>query len=366
MKRARRTLALVSGLSIILGLVVTACGGAATTSTPTQVPPAELVGTLTVLDWAGYDAPDFWIDFQNTYPKITVNFEIGASDADIYAKMKAGDQADLFHPYTGWLQFYVDEGLVEEIDTSKLTHWDRVPDSFKAIGQINGKQYFIPWDWGFTSILYRTDKVPEGIDSWVALMDSKFKGHISMWDDGPGAVTVSSYIHGWDETQITPDQLAAIKAEWIKQRDLNLFYWAGEPELVEGMASGDVWVAYAWQGAYATLLGQDVPVAYANPKEGRNSWVGVYGIRKGTPNYDLALKFLDAKLARATGDNVVNLFYYGHVNQEVMNGITDATLKQAFSIDDPGILQKTNFTPNLTAEQRDMWTALWAEVKAAP
>ncbi len=107
-------------------------------------------------------------------------------------------------------------------------------------------------------------------------------------------------------------------------------------------------------------------MAYANPKEGRNSWVGVYGIRKGTENYDLALKFLDAKLGEATGNNVVNLFYYGHTNQDVMNGITDATLKEAFSIDDPDILEKTNFTPNLTAEQRDAWTAMWAEVKAAP
>ncbi len=338
----------------------------ATEAPAVEAPAAEVTGSLTVLDWAGYDAPDFWLDFQQAYPNVTVNFEIGASDVDILAKMKVGDQADVFHPYTGYLHFYVDEGLVEEIDTSQLANWDKVPDHFKAIGQINGKQYFIPWDWGFTSVLYRTDKVPEGADSWVALLDPKYKGHISMWDDGPGAVTVSSYIHGWDETKITEDQLATIKEEWAKQRELNLFYWAGEPELIEAIANGDVWVAYAWQGAYATLLGQGVPVAYANPKEGRNSWVGVYGIRKGSPNYDLALKFLDAKLAAATGNNVVNLFYYGHANQEVMAGITDETLKKAFSIDDPAILSKTNFTPDLTAEQRDAWTAMWAEIKAGP
>ncbi len=376
MIRARHRLAPSIGGLLIFAMLLSACGGAATTpaptappatqAPPTEVPPAEVTGSLTVLDWAGYDAPDFWIDFQNTYPKVTVSFEIGASDADIYAKMRAGDQADAFHTYTGWLQFYVEEGLVEEIDTSKLTNWDKVPDEFKAIGQIDGKQYFVPWDWGFTSILYRTDKIPEGIDSWAALMDPKYAGHISMWDDGPGAVTVSSYIHDWDETQITSDQLDSIKQEWIEQRGLNLFYWAGEPELIEAMAGGDVWVAYAWQGAYATLLGQGVPVAYADPKEGRNSWVGVYGIRKDTPNYDLALQFLDAKLAEATGNNVVNLFYYGHSNQDVINGITDETLKEAFSVDDPDILEQTNFTPNLTAEQRDAWTAMWAEVKAAP
>jgi len=337
----------------------------APTLAATEVPAADLTGSLTVLDWAGYDQPDFWIDFKNKYPKVNMNFEIGASDADIFSKMKAGDQADIFHPYTGWLQFYVDNGLVEEIDTSKLTNWDKVPDYFKKIGQIDGKQYFIPWDWGYSSIIYRTDKVPGGVDSWSALLDPKFKGHISMWDDGPSAVEVSAYIHGWDETKITPEQLAQIKQEWIDQSKLNLFYWSGEPELIQGITSGDVWVAYAWQGTYAQLLAKGVPVAYVNPKEGRNSWVGLYGIRKGTPNYDLALKFLDQKLGEATGNNVVNEFYYGDANQNVMNGITDPTLKSAFGINDPSILQRTNFTPNLTADQRDAWTAMWTEVKAS-
>lgn len=366
---------------VVSSLIVVACGAGAslapTAAPPTTVPtanitpaptptqdPATVTGSLDVLDWSGYDNPDFWTDFKKTYPKVNVSFEFGISDADIYGKMKAGSQADIFHPYTGWLQFYVDEGLAAEIDTSKLSNWSKVPDSFKKIGQINGKQYFVPWDWGFTSVLYRSDKVTTPIDSWSALLDPKYKGHISMWDDGPGAVTVSSYIHGWDETKITADQLTQIKQEWTAQAKLNLSYWAAESDLVPLMESGDAWVAYAWQGAYATLLGKKVPVVYSNPKEGRNSWVGVYGIRKGDPNYDLALAFLDQKLGEATGNNLVSEYYYGSSNGNVMKGITDPTLKQAFSVDDPSILTKTNFTPNLTAAQRDAWTQMWAEVKA--
>ena len=354
-----RRLFLIPGL---LAIAITACS-----QKKTEEPEvAQTSGDLAVLEWAGYDAADFWTDFKGKYPDAKVSFEIGSSDADVYGKMKAGTKADIFHVYTGWLQFYVDEGLVEEIDVSKLKNWSKVPESFKAIGRFNGKQYFLPWDWGFTSLLYRTDKVKGPIDSWAALLDPKYKGHVSTWDDGPGMVTVSSYIHHYDETAITPEQLAAIKAEWIKQRELNLFYWAGEPELIDGMTNGDVWVAYAWQGTYATLLGKGVPVAYADPKEGRNSWVGLYGIRKGTPNKDLALRFLDEKLSNATANNVVTQFYYGVANDEVMKGITDPTLKQAFSVDDPTVLQRTNFTPNLTAKQRDDWTAMWTEVKAAP
>jgi spermidine/putrescine-binding protein len=129
--------------------------------------------------------------------------------------------------------------------------------------------------------------------------------------------------------------------------------------------SGDIWVAYAWQGCYATALVDGTqPVAYANPKEGRNSWVGLYGISTKTESYNLALKFLDDKLAELSCGNAVTLFYYGCANQDVMNAITDPVLVQAFAIDDPSILEHTNFTPPVTQEQRDAWTAMWARVKA--
>ncbi len=333
-------------------------------SAPTPAP-GDLTGDLTVLDWAGYDDPLYWQDFKDTYPKVNVGFEFGGSDGDIYGKMKAGDQADVFHPYTGWIQFYADEGIAQEIDTSKLTNWDKVPEAFKAVGQIDGKQYCVPFDWGFTLDPLQHREGDHAGRLLGRAHGSPVRGaHLDV-GRRTGAVTVSSYIHGYDETNITDEQLAAIKQEWTDQAKLNKAYWVGEPDLVSMFQNGDAWLAYAWQGAYATLLGEGVPVAYADPKEGRNSWVGVYCIRKDTPNLDLAMKFIDEKLGEATGNNLVTGFYYGHANQDVMNGITDETLRQAFSIDDPTILEKTNFTPNLTAEQRDAWTAMWNEVKAS-
>jgi spermidine/putrescine transport system substrate-binding protein len=349
----------------------------ATAAPASETPPDQVTGALTVLEWPGYEVTDFYPDFAAKYKNVTVSFEFGATDAEQYSHMKAGSQADIFHPYTGWLQFYVDEGLAAEIDTTKLKNWDKVPDSFKAIGQIDGKQYYVPWDWGFSSILYNTEKIPS-VDSWAVLLDPAYDDHISMWDDGPAAVTVSSYIHGYDEKAITAEQLEAIKAEWTAQAPLNKTYWLAPTDLEALVNSGEVWAGYSWQGSFAVTKGAGTPVAYANPKEGRNSWVGVYGIRKDSPNMDLALRFLDEKLGTLTGQNLVNLYYYGTTNGDVMAGLADpaqaetyggaetqALLRDTFSIDDPAVLQSTNFTPNLTAEQRDAWTAMWTEVKAS-
>jgi spermidine/putrescine-binding protein len=128
--------------------------------------------------------------------------------------------------------------------------------------------------------------------------------------------------------------------------------------------SGDIWVAYAWQGCYTQALYDGVPVAYANPKEGRNSWFGLYGISASSDSPELALQFLDAKLAATSCGNAVTQFYYGCANSEVMSAVDDPVLIEAFSINDPEILETTNFTPLVTEAQRDAWTDMWTRVKA--
>jgi spermidine/putrescine transport system substrate-binding protein len=361
-------------LLAILSIAAAACTGPASTSqsagastnpTPTATPEPE-PDELTVLEWSGYEEEDFWTDFASANPETDVAFEFGISDGDILALMEAGSEADIFHFYTGWQQFYVDEGLVQEIDTSKLTNWDKVPDSFKAMGQIDGKQYYVPWDWGFTSIMYNTEHVDE-VTSWDALFDPQYADHISMWNDGPAAVTVSAYVHDYTETAITDEQLASIEEEWKAQKPLNKFYWSGEyVELCPnyGPVDPDIWIAYAWQGCYATSLAAGSPVAYADPVEGRNSWVGLYGISATSDSPELALKFLDAKLAELTCSNAMTIFYYGCVNQEVMDAVEDPVLREAFALDDPSILERTNFTPLVTQAQRDAWTTMWSRVQA--
>jgi spermidine/putrescine transport system substrate-binding protein len=376
---ARARIRLVT-VPAILALILTACGtgsgseapadseapgSAAPGSEPPASEAAEEPNELLVLEWSGYEDEDFWAEFAEANPDTEVTFEFGDTDATILGLMEGGSQADIFHFYTGWQQFYVDAGLVREIDTSKLTNWDKVPDEYKALGQIDGKQYFLPWDWGFTSILYNTEQVPE-VTSWDALFDEQYAGHISMWNDGPGAVTVSAYINGWDETAITEEQLAQIEEDWTAQKPLNAFYWTSEyGDLCPAIEDGTVWVAYAWQGCYAQALTNGAPVAYANPEEGRNSWVGLYGISADTESYNLALEFLDLKLGEISCGNAVTLFYYGCANSEVMAGITDEVLVEAFGLDDPTILESTNFTPPVTEEQRDAWTQMWERVQAS-
>jgi len=386
-KRNRRYSA--TAMLFVIALILSACGGATPTTAPPQPtapppqpteppqptqppPPTEppeptaAPAELSVLEWAFYEVPEMWVEFGEAHPEVEVTFNFGASNPDIYAKTLAGSGEDIVHFYTPDLQFYVDEGLIQPIDTSKITHWDEIPAGFQESCTIEGVVYCVPWDWGFSSILYRTDKVPEGIDSWAAMFDEKYAGHISMYDDPTSVVPMTAHLLGYEEDKLTEEQLEEIKGMWIDQRDLNLFYWVDEPTLEAGFTSGDIWIAFAWNGAYYRLLQAGVPVAYVDPKEGRESWVGQYAISATTENYDLALEFLDGKLAEQTASHLLLDYAYGHVNPNYFKVVEDPILIKALSLDDPGILERTNFTVPISREERDRWVQVWAEVQAAP
>ena len=117
--------------------------------------------------------------------------------------------------------------------------------------------------------------------------------------------------------------------------------------------------------AICSVASTPIPVAYAQPKEGRNSWVGLYGISPKCQTPDLAEAFLDEKLTPQVGVNLIRAFAYGHVNPNAYAGVTDTNIVKALALRDPTALDRTRFTPIVSEQDRNNFGQLWARVKAA-
>ena len=160
-------------------------------------------GPLVALEWAGYEQPVFWQQFADKHPDVEVEYTFFADDPEAFAKLQSGFKADLVHPNVSWLKLYVDNGLLQPIDTAKLSNWSGLIPSLAEVGQIDGVQYLAPWEWGYDSILVRTDKVKEMPDSWADLWDPQYAGHVSVFDSAEAAVPISCL----------PDGLSAVSSE---------------------------------------------------------------------------------------------------------------------------------------------------------
>lgn len=361
----------VASVVLVVVVILTACGGAATA--PAQSPvqgtdtaSSQTAGRLTLLEWSGYELPQFHEPFTQQYPNAEAEYTFFAEDAEAFAKLQGGFQVDVVHPCSAWWNLYIQEGLVQPIDTSKLKNWSGIDPKMAALGQFDGKQYFAPYDWGYESILVRTDKVAQAPASWADLANPAYAGHLALWDSGEANHIVAALALGFDPWNTTDEQDEQIK-QWLIDLKPNLLtYWVDFSELAQLMASGDVWVAAnAWADTYKNLVDEGVAVDYLEPAEGRLSWVCGLGISSKAKNLDLAHAYIDAVLAPQSMANFANEYGYGVSNSDALP-LINPDVVQLFQLDDPTALERAVFYRPLTAEQRQKITTMWNEVKAAP
>ena len=352
-------------LLLILGatLFFVSCGGG-------SQPAGD--GKLTILEWSGYEAtenPEFFGPFTEKYANnLTekVDYIFFAEDAEALAKMETDAGADLVHPCNSWWKLYVDSGLVQEIDTSKLSNWSKINPAMAALGNFDGKQYFVPWDWGFESMLVRSDLVKEVPDSWADLWDPQYAGHIALWDSGEANFAVTALAFGIDPWNTTPEDDTFIKEKLLELKPNLLTYWADYTEAYDLPQTGDAWIVVnAWQDAYANALSSDFAVEYVQPKEGRLTWVCGYGLNAKSGDIDLAYEFLDASIADSSMAALANTYWYGPANMTDLTGIDEFVVDFLELSKASTLGERTNFYQPLTNEQRQVRTSVWDEIKAS-
>jgi spermidine/putrescine-binding protein len=338
---------------------------AAPTEVPTEAPAEAAGGNLVMLDWAGYEIPEFWGTFAEKYPEVKVEFSFLTESAEVYSKLQSGFEADLVHPCSNFWKLLVDEGMVQPIDTSKLSNWDSLIESLAKEGQFNGEQYWIPWDWGFESILVRKDLVEKMPESWADIWDPQYKGRIAINDSGEAAHIWASLALGLDPWNQTDEQYAQVKQKLMDLAPSVLAYWTGQTDLDQMLAAGDAWLGVgAWNASYVSLLNEGLDVVYIDPKEGRTGYLCGFGIPSTSKNVDLALEMIDAYLAPESMAYLANEYGYGIANGEAIKLVKPEMVK-LLGLEDQAIISKTVFYKYITAEQRELWTNTWSEVKTS-
>jgi spermidine/putrescine transport system substrate-binding protein len=336
---------------------------AAPASPGAERPPIEAEpDVLTVFEWAGYDiAPLFKPYLRAGFPK--PKFTYMTSDDQALAKVRGGFAPDVVHPCIDYTWDWVNLGVVQPWDTSLISNFSKLDPNMVAQGQVDGDQYHIPVDWGFSAPLYRADKVEPLEDSWTIMYDERYAGKISWWDD-PINLIINAMIKGFEDPwNMTDEQLEDVKADLIEKKKVVRNFWQSQTDMENDFAAGNIWIVYAWPGTYAAMQKKGIPVVYMDPKETRLSWICGFVLMADTEAYYHAHEFVDAWLADRSAIWLLNNYYYGHSNTSVDLTKVDPDVVKAFSLDDPSILERTTF--NRWIPDRAKYTQVWAEVKAA-
>ena len=347
----------------LLGVAV-ALGGITITSSP-----AYAGGGVNCLAWEGYCDPVFTKAFEDETGCKVTQTDIGSND-EIIAKMAAGASAhDIISPSTDTTTILMKMGVVEPIDVSRLEHWDEVYDVFRSDSGVIGEDglvYGVPYAWGADPFMYRSDMIDEELTSLASMFDPKYAGKISMLDDKYNLYWTARLLFGKDVNyfDLTDEQLEQVKQKLIEQKPLVRTYWKTGGELVNLMASGEVWLSQTW-GDYQSseLRDQGIPITVFTPEEGVDGWMDAWQIVKGTPNEDCVYKFLNFAIGPGGQCGMVQSTRYSGSNPVVLKECLTPEDFTALHQDDVAYLSRILMYHETARPEK--YNDVWNAVKAA-
>ncbi|MDH3687851.1 MAG: ABC transporter substrate-binding protein [Gammaproteobacteria bacterium] len=325
-----------------------------------------IAAELALLTWEGYADDSFVKEFeQSSGCEVTATY-VGSND-DFAPKLAAGGGVyDLISPSIDTTGVMVAAGLVEPIDKSKITDFDKIFPQFAEAKGINvdGELWGVPFTWGSIPFMYRTDKITEEPTSLADLWDPKYEGKVSLWDD-KSSIYVAARLNG--DTNIynlSPEQMENAKQKLIEQKPLVRKYWSTAGELVNLYANGEVWISNTWGGYQsAELQKQGIPVKEFIPKENAEGWMDSWQIVKGSKNTDCAYQWINYSISPMGQCGVANVTGYSVSNAEAAKSCMSDEQFDGLHMDDVDYINRLILWE--TPEGLENYINTWNAVKAA-
>jgi len=302
-------------------------------------PAAASENNIIYYTWEGYEIPELHPAYVAKHGASPQN-AIFAGEEEALQKLRAGFEATVGHPCTYSLFRWREAGVIQPLDPTRLKNYGDLYEGLRTLpGAIqDGQTYFVPFDWGNSSIIYRTDMVDITEESWTLLYDERYAGKLAMSSDPETNCEVAALALGIPASEIwtlSDEQLVPVKEMMLKQKRLLRFYWDSQTALDQAMAAGEVVAAYSWNSSLLTLQKQGIPAVFANPKEGIFTWCcGLAMFTNPVGDLDAAYELIDAMMEPEAGKYLIETYGYGHSNKKSFE-IADPVAIEGLGMQDP-------------------------------
>jgi spermidine/putrescine transport system substrate-binding protein len=364
---SRREFLKVTGLGLA-AVTLASCAPSAVSSTTAPATGGDLGDRLELTTWPNYHDQANLDEFERQ-TGVAVNMTVFGSNEEMLAKLQAGGTGwDVFVPTNYTISTYVELGLIEALDLSRIPNFDeasfeaRFLDAARVPGDSN--LYGIPKDWGTTGYLVRTEMVTEPMTTWKDFWDmtmGTYSGKTTIHDYQLTSIGNALKYFGYSFNSVVPEELADAEALLLEAKP-HLF--AITSDYQPPVRNGDAYIAMAWTGD-ALQLKRDFPdVEYVLGAEGGELWEDNWSIVKGSERLAAAYAFINFMVDPAVAAKETVAHGYPQVD-------TRATaLLPAEMVDDPimypaqELLTPLEFGAAVTLTDPGR-AELWARVKSA-
>ena len=371
-------------LALVMALSLVACGGSSSSSGSSSDTSNDSADsglpyaghTLYVANWQGYNSDEAYCEkafedatgaqvehvYFNSYDELMTTLLTGGS--------KTIDAVVLSNNYTQWFH---DEGLIMNLDASKMPNYEKVSPVYKDLAPYavdgDGNLFAVPWCNGTSSIAYNPDYVDFEIEHWTDLLDPSLKGHVMVLNGDGDDWVIGCLLAGEDSDDIENVDIEKVRAALDQLKGQLLGFWATNDEQVMPWLAGDFWAGEIWSGPYSQLLHDpNTNIKLVHPEEGTVGFIDYWSIVEGTDEYDLACEWLnwimstEQQSMMATGISEAypgDYMTYTPCNGEAIEALTD---EQKVDLQLDPMPTKIKLLPYIADPAlKDQWVDLYQE-----
>ncbi|RYH09176.1 extracellular solute-binding protein [Tropicimonas sp. IMCC6043] len=323
---------------------------------------ASAEGELQLFNWGDYTSPEMIKKFEDE-TGINVTITDYDSNDTAMAKIEAGGHGfDLVVPSNSWVPIFIEKGLIQELDLSKLPNHGNIAQQWLESPYDPGRKYSVPWQWGSTGIAVNKTAYDGDINTSSIFMDppEELVGKVNVTPEMNDVMSLALwYVGGEPCTEDTEmlkkarDALMEAKPKWQSM----------DYGMTEKMAANDVMASVYWNGAIFRARLKNPDVVYGYPKEGYPLWMDQVMLLSDAKNVDEAHQFLNFIMDPENAAMISSFARYA-------NGIAGS---EPFMPEDmmtaPEIVvaeefqSSGHFLPTCSPKAQEYYTAIWTELQ---
>ncbi|AUI67029.1 MULTISPECIES: extracellular solute-binding protein [Glaesserella] len=272
---------------------------------------------LYVYNWTEY-VPSSLLEQFTKETGIEVIYSTFESNEEMYSKLKLtnGTGYDIVFPSSYYVGKMAKDGMLAEIDRSKLSNFDNVSKALMGKEFDPENKYSLPYVYGLTGIGVNAAEIdPNGITSWGDLWKPEFKGKVLLMNDSREVFHMALLLDGKSPNTQNADEIKTAYERLTKLVPNVLVFNSDSPEMP--YLQGEVAVGMQWTGSAYRAKSENPDLKFIFPKEGAVIWMDNYVIPKNAKNKDAAHKFIDFLLRPESAKTVIETMGFSMPNEKV-------------------------------------------------
>jgi spermidine/putrescine transport system substrate-binding protein len=318
--------------------------------------PTELV----LYSWAEY-MPQSVMDAFTKEFGITIKYIAYETEEDVPENIQAGKVYDLVLLNPEFIPQLVEKNLLRPIDYRQVPNFKNVSANFRDLVFDPGNKYSVPFHWGTTGILVRTDLIDRPITSWNDLWDPAFAGKVGIWPYPRSVIPITLKALGYSANSENLAELEKARQYLLKLKPNAVVISGFETSMVPMLESGELEIGFGW--AYDAALAQEsnLPIEYVIPEEGTILWMENFIIPANANNPRGAELFLNFILQPEIAAQIVNESYYPMAVDGSEQFVLPEILHNPVIFPDNTQMQQAEITLSIRPERKWIYDEIWAD-----